>query len=224
MAYIPLTWVEKVTTTGPTNFNHMEQGIATADANATTGIANAAAAQTTANAAVPKSTVTTAADLIVATGNAAVTRLGVGAAGQVLAVVGGVLTWVYPPGYVFAYNEFTANVSITATTEATANTVVTASAVTFDGATTVMIEFFCQNVIKGTTNTGLWLYDGSSSIGQIGAQIDQGSLQVARRLTPAAATKTYSIRGTVDAGTGTTAAGAGGVGVSMPGFIQITKV
>jgi hypothetical protein len=49
----------------------------------------AGAAQTTANAAIPKSTVTTAGDVIYATGSAAVTRLGIGTAGQVLTVNGG---------------------------------------------------------------------------------------------------------------------------------------
>jgi hypothetical protein len=49
----------------------------------------AGAAQTTANAAVPKSTVTTAGDVIYATGSAAVTRLGIGTAGQVLQVNSG---------------------------------------------------------------------------------------------------------------------------------------
>ena len=41
-------------------------------------------------AAVPKSTVTTAGDVIYATGSAAVTRLGIGTAGQVLTVAAGV--------------------------------------------------------------------------------------------------------------------------------------
>lgn len=50
--------------------NNIENGIVTADANAT--------------GAVPKSIVTTAGDLIYATGNAAVTRLALGAAGTVL--------------------------------------------------------------------------------------------------------------------------------------------
>jgi hypothetical protein len=47
------------------------------------------AAQTTATAAIPKSTVTTAGDVIYATGSGAVTRLGIGTAGQVLTVNGG---------------------------------------------------------------------------------------------------------------------------------------
>ena len=70
MPYTPTTWTEGVTTLGPTNMNHLE-----------TGVSNAT---TTADGAVPKSTVTTAGDLIYATGNAAVTRLALGAAGTVL--------------------------------------------------------------------------------------------------------------------------------------------
>jgi hypothetical protein len=46
-------------------------------------------ASTTATAAIPKSTVTTAGDVIYATGSSAVTRLGIGTTGQVLTVNGG---------------------------------------------------------------------------------------------------------------------------------------
>ena len=49
-------------------------------------------------AAVPKSTVTTAGDVIYATGSAAVTRLGIGSAGQVLTVAAGVPSWAAPAG------------------------------------------------------------------------------------------------------------------------------
>jgi hypothetical protein len=47
-------------------------------------------------AAVPKSTVTTAGDVIYATGSGAVTRLGVGSTGQVLTVAAGVPSWATP--------------------------------------------------------------------------------------------------------------------------------
>ena len=59
----------------------------------------AGAAQTTANAAIPKSTVTTAGDVIYATGSSAVTRLGIGTAGQVLAVNSGATApeWIAAP-------------------------------------------------------------------------------------------------------------------------------
>ena len=53
----------------------------------------ASTASTTATAAIPKSTVTTAGDVIYATGSSAVTRLGIGSTGQVLTVSGGVPTW-----------------------------------------------------------------------------------------------------------------------------------
>jgi hypothetical protein len=49
-----------------------------------------------AGAAIPKSTVTTAGDVIYATGSSAVTRLGVGSTGQVLTVAGGVPSWATP--------------------------------------------------------------------------------------------------------------------------------
>ena len=49
-------------------------------------------------AAIPKSTVTTAGDVIYATGSSAVTRLGVGTTGQVLTVAGGVPSWATPAG------------------------------------------------------------------------------------------------------------------------------
>jgi hypothetical protein len=51
------------------------------------------AAQTTATAAIPKSTVTTAGDVIYATGSGAVTRLGIGTTGQVLTVASGIPSW-----------------------------------------------------------------------------------------------------------------------------------
>jgi len=58
------------------------------------------AAQTTATAAVPKSTVTTAGDVIYATGSGAVTRLGIGTANQVLRVNSGATApeWATPSG------------------------------------------------------------------------------------------------------------------------------
>ena len=67
----------------------------------TTLAATANAVKTTydlANAAVPKSTVTTAGDVIYATGSAAVTRLGIGTAGQVLQVNSGATApeWTTP--------------------------------------------------------------------------------------------------------------------------------
>jgi hypothetical protein len=116
-------------------------------------------------------------------------------------------------------------VSVTATTEGTANTVVTASAFSFDGATEVLIEFFAVDAVPGTGQLNLWLYDGGSSIGLLGfrttARSPGGPLR--RYLTPSNASHTYSIRASVDAGTGQLSAGAGGAATNLPGYIRITK-
>lgn len=141
----------------------------------------------------------------------------------------------YPPGYEFDYAQITSNASITATTEATANTVVTANAVTYDGSTTIMVEFYSYALQPDSGAAGrtltLFLYDGSSSIGFIQsvktAVISQDARQVGRaavRLTPSAAAHTYSIRAAVSAGTGTVNAGAGGSAAVVPAFIRQTKV
>lgn len=128
-----------------------------------------------------------------------------------------------PPGLELAYNEFTSNVSVTATTEGTANTVVTASAVSCDGATPVVIEFYTLQLAKGSTYIRLFLYDGAASVGMLAENLATGPVVVQRKLTPSNASHTFSIRGSVDAGTGTVVGGAGGLAASMPGYIRITK-
>ena len=94
---------------------------------------------------VPLSTVTTAGDLIVATGAGAVTRLGVGTASQ--ALLGGTTpTWGTPPAGALTYAEsyITANVSVAAATMvavtslslAAGTWLVTARAFGYDGTST----------------------------------------------------------------------------------------
>lgn len=144
---------------------------------------------------------------------------------------GGVLADT-PPGRELTYNEFTANVSLVGHTEATATTIVTASAFTFDGSTPIVIHFWCP-FIQSDTASGLVqlaLYDGASSVGILSNWISPAAnsqtpgVHVMRRMIPAAASKTYSIRGfTSGTSTGTAAAQAGGVGNLMPGFIRIVK-
>lgn len=133
-----------------------------------------------------------------------------------------------------SYVEFTAAVTVTATTEATANTAVTAGAVSLDGSTKIKIEFFCYCAAPPIASSAVmqfWLYDGSTSLGTIG-QINSpaaGStpdflpVHLDRRFTPSAASHTYSIRASVNAGTGTLYAAAGGVTLAVPGFIAISR-
>lgn len=175
-----------------------------------------------------------AGDLVVGSGANTAAKLSLGATnGMALRRVSGAVAWDLPPGYEFDYVEKTANVSVTATLEASADTIVTGSAVTYDGSTAVVIEFFMPYGRPDTGAAGrlvsIYLYDGSSSIGRMGAFItpaasnDSKPMLLRRLLTPSAAAHTYSIRATVNAGTAGLNAGSGGSGADMPGYIRITK-
>jgi hypothetical protein len=131
------------------------------------------------------------------------------------------------------YVEYTADVSVTQTTESAATVLVTGNAVVFDGATIVNIIFYslgCKTpaVLGDQLVVNLW-QDGAD-IGRI-AQVQTAAVAATgapvygiRRMTPSAGSHTYSMRGWISAaGTATVQAGAGGAGVSLPGFIRITR-
>jgi hypothetical protein len=134
-------------------------------------------------------------------------------------------------GHEFAYAEITASVSVTATTEATAQTIVTAPAITLDGSTIVIIEFFAPMARNPAANQTLQfaLYEGSSSrslLSQIfstAGQIDT-PVHLTRRITPSAGAHTYSIRAFVAAPSGIVFAGPATPGNNTSAFIRITKV
>jgi len=141
-------------------------------------------------------------------------------------------SWAYPPGYEFDYAQATSPVSVTQTAEASANTLVTGNAVTYDGSTAVIIEFFCDNVDGNNSIqafTQVWLFDNGSSIGYFGTVRQPTAAEmyvpilVRRRLTPSAASHTYSVRATTSTGTASYDAGAGGAGAASPMYIRITK-
>lgn len=131
------------------------------------------------------------------------------------------------------YVEFTSPVTPTNTVEASADTVVTAGAVTFDGSTIAIIEFFALNARPAFDAAGrsitFWLFQDGSSIGSIGfistpaASANNVPVHISRRMTPSAGSHTYSIRCTVNAGTGLVSASTGGAGAALPGFIRITR-
>lgn len=185
-------------------------------------------------AALLKSTVTTAGDLLVATGNAALTRLGIGAAGQVLAVVGGVLTWVYPPGFAMGYTQIVSPVTIASTTEATGTTILSPGALTFDGSPWI-VEFF--GLCGGTaTAAGAFLevnlFEGATQITRL-AEVQNPAAsaiavptRTAYQFTPTAGAHTYTV--TAFKGANWTTAlvncGAAGTGGYPPAFVRFTKV
>jgi hypothetical protein len=176
---------------------------------------------------------TTKGDIIVADTGGTPTRLATGTAGQFL-MANGAATFETFASRELDYVQFTSAVNLTATTEATANTIVTGSAVSYDGSTVIMVEFFCEGwETQATTDAVsiMWLYDGSTSIGRMGTLCTPagGSLGVitpafmVRRLTPSNASHTYSVRGTTTTGTAVANAGAGGIGVAPPGYIRIIR-
>lgn len=177
-----------------------------------------------------------AGDLVQGTGANTAAKLTLGAAGTVVRSTGSTNAYAFPPGYEFDYVEITSSVSsITATTEGTANTVVTANAVSYDGSTVIILEFFCPIVITDSGAASrvvtFYLYDGSGSTGYIGqimtpaASAMRAPVMLRRRFTPSNASHTYSVRASVDAGTGQALAGAGGSsGSGTPTYIRQVKV
>lgn len=177
-----------------------------------------------------------AGDLVQGTGADTAAKLSAGLTGKVLQAAGAAaaVAWKYPPGYEMAYVEFTGVVTVTAgTVEATAVSVASAGSVAFDGSTIVMIEFYAPNYQNPNTTDNLrfWLYDGASSIGEIGrttnpaaaAAAEGGPVYLLRRMTPSNASHTYAIKASAT-NTASVSAGAGGASTYMPGFIRITKV
>lgn len=137
-----------------------------------------------------------------------------------------------PQGTQLDYVEVTSPTNITATTEATANTIITGNSVAYDGSTVIhVIAFFPYWQIVNNSDTQLYLYDGSSSIGSMAllsavtatgiSGTQRQSIYATRRLTPSAASHTYSLRGRTSTGTASAGAGAGGNGNHMPAYIRI---
>lgn len=136
------------------------------------------------------------------------------------------------PGHEYDYAELTGAVSIVATTEAGATTVLTGNAVVYNGSTIVMIEFYTPLITWAPNdNTRFALYDGAASIGEISrftfaaaTPSVQSPGLFRRRLTPSAASHTYSIRAwRAGAGASNVNGGAGGSGALVPAFIRITR-
>jgi hypothetical protein len=135
-----------------------------------------------------------------------------------------------------AYGEITAGVTITALTAAAAQTVVSSGAITYDGKP-VVVEFFTPGVgltpVDSTIGTQviLNLWDGATDLGILGTVINPagnvdflGPVFGRRRLTPAAGSHTYQIKGWVNKNRALVNAGAGGVGATyLPSYCRVTR-
>ena len=152
-----------------------------------------------------------------------------GAAKSLFSDASGNATW-QTATTTLTYNEATSTVTTTQTTEANATQIVAASAYTFDGSTPVSIEFFAPtSQLSSNNDMSVWLYDGASSIGRLAvfntpATRSELPIYLVRRLTPSAASHTYSIRFTIGGGTAASmSCGEGGAGNIFPCYIKISS-
>ena len=135
------------------------------------------------------------------------------------------------------YVEFSAPVTISATTELTANTIVALPPLSFDGLSTVLLEFQapeCVIIQNAAGNRCFFvLFDdtgsGAQPIGQLGSiRDDSGNNQIgapirlSREFPPANGSHTFSVRAYRSNANATVNAGAGGAGTSFPGYLRAT--
>jgi hypothetical protein len=131
-----------------------------------------------------------------------------------------------------SYVELTSDVTVNATTAAGANTLVTAAAFTANGTDAYWIEFECAMAQPAQTAGAsiiFVIYDGASVIANAQLAIvaaysatGVGGAPVSRKrkLTPSAASHTYSVRAYRTTADGTVRAASG---TYMPAHIRITK-
>ena len=167
-------------------------------------------ASTTATAAIPKSTVTTAGDVIYATGSAAVTRLGIGTANQVLAVNSGATApeWKTISSGTFPVQR-SANVAATFTTTSATWVDVTGYTLTFTPVSatnkiTIGIDF---NYTVGTTGANVeWrILRGATSIFYRASSINTSGLYTIQHFevtdtNVAASSQTYKLQVQINGG------------------------
>lgn len=131
-----------------------------------------------------------------------------------------------------AHAEATAPLSaVTATTEATAVTFITLPAITVDGATPILLDFYTpHSVPPGAPGATIFyvLYDGATNLGSMGQHSNPAAnaygvpLRLSRKLTPAAGSHTYSVRVYVSSGTGQVYGGLGAAGGLAPANFRVT--
>lgn len=130
------------------------------------------------------------------------------------------------PGAELAYNQITANVTLSATTAATAALVVDGVTRTYDGSP-VVVEFFATAVgAPAGQYSVIQLWDGTTDLATQLGQVGGGSATVAalygrRRLTPTVGSHNYRALGWVTGGNGTVYSNTAAY---APAFIRVTRV
>src|SRR5262245_3978558 len=130
--------------------------------------------------------------------------------------------------------EVTSPITITATSEAAAQPIITLPAITLETAYPILLQFVCPYAVPPNTANAVLiftLYEKETRLGRL-AQIRSpgqppggSAIFGARRLEPGIGTFTYSVRGSISAGTSATAtAGPGGAGNDVPLLARIRRV
>lgn len=138
------------------------------------------------------------------------------------------------PGFELEYQEITANVSVTGTVEGTPTDIITCDAITLDGSTSILVDFFAMAIQTGASASSsviLNLWDASTNLGQIAyVQTTNASASIAApifarmKLTPGAGSHTYKARAWRQVANGVVLAGVGGSGAAVPAHMRVTKV
>lgn len=131
------------------------------------------------------------------------------------------------------YAEITANVNVTAVSSATANTIITGNSVSYDGATTMVVQWQCadyQTPASAGAGMVIEVFEDGTSIGRISSVVgpsatrtEIGGLSQSKPRTPSSGSHTYSIRGWVTTGTGVVGAGTGAAGALQPSYMRIIR-
>lgn len=127
-----------------------------------------------------------------------------------------------------ASSFITSSVNLTATTSATGNVAVTVGPFTVVNEGSYYVEVYTPNLVKGTTNVDLELWDGTPGTGTmistLTGHLAAGviPLNVKVKVTLAAGAHTLKVAGFVDAGTGVFTAGAGSATGNNPvGYCRV---
>lgn len=170
-------------------------------------------------AAIPKSTVTTAGDVIYATGSGAVTRLGIGSTGNVLTVAGGIPTWAAPAGggKVLQVVQGTTTTATTITSTTFTDTTLSATITPSSASSKVLVmvaQFATTYATTRQSQMGMDLLRNGTSLGDfgnngyetMGGRFDGSTLSIVRNIvnfqyldSPATTSATtYKTQGKVD--------------------------
>lgn len=123
--------------------------------------------------------------------------------------------------------QVTSNQTTTATSSATATALMTLPNAFYEGGT-YLVWLDAPGITKGTTNINIEIWvDGvfsSSLTGVVTVSTVVPGQVITGQVTLSAGNHVITLRGFVDAGTGTLVAGAGGTGQTPPAFCWVTSI